>query len=49
MSLSQIEYLKHILDEIDYFGVDFELVWDIVTTKIPALKKQIGDILHIEE
>ncbi|MDP2210016.1 MAG: DUF86 domain-containing protein [Bacteroidota bacterium] len=113
MSLSQIEYLKHILDEIeyllkhskglsldefvkdetlqrafvrsleiigeatkklsseiktkypdvewkaiagtrdklihDYFGVDFELVWDIVTTKIPILKKQIGDILHREK
>jgi uncharacterized protein with HEPN domain len=113
MSLSQIEYLKHILDEIeyllkhskrlsletfvkdetlqrafvrsleiigeatkklsseikakypdvgwkmiagtrdklihDYFGVDFELVWDIVTAKIPVLKNQIKDILNREE
>jgi uncharacterized protein with HEPN domain len=113
MSLSQIEYLKHILDEIeyllkhskelsldefvkdetlqrafvrsleiigeatkklssevkakypyvewkviagtrdklihDYFGVDFELVWDIITAKIPILKNQIRDILNREE
>jgi uncharacterized protein with HEPN domain len=32
----------------DYFGVDYELVWDIVTSKIPVLKKQIDNILHHE-
>lgn len=32
----------------DYFGVDYELVWDIVTSKIPNLKKQIDDILRHE-
>jgi len=29
----------------DYFGVDFELVWDVVQTRIPALRKQIASIL----
>ena len=32
----------------DYFGVDYELVWDIVTTKIPALKGQVTEILQRE-
>lgn len=25
----------------DYFGVDLELVWDVVQTRIPALRKQL--------
>ncbi|MBI3626790.1 DUF86 domain-containing protein [Candidatus Uhrbacteria bacterium] len=29
----------------DYFGVDYELVWDIIMTKIPVLEKQIREIL----
>jgi len=33
----------------DYFGVDLELVWDIVVTKIPALGKQINGILSAED
>ncbi len=32
-----------------YFSVDFELVWDIVTNKIPALQEQIEHILSQEE
>ena len=28
-----------------YFAVDFHLVWDVVTTKIPALRRQITDLL----
>jgi uncharacterized protein with HEPN domain len=28
-----------------YFGVDYELVWDVVTNKIPALRERIGHIL----
>lgn len=31
-----------------YFGVDCELVWDVVTRKIPALKEQIEQILRAE-
>ena len=32
----------------DYFGVDLELVWDIVATKIPQLKDQVERIIQIE-
>jgi len=28
-----------------YFGVDYDLVWDVVDTKIPALKREIERIL----
>ena len=30
----------------DYFGVDFELVWDVVQTRIPPLRDQIASILE---
>ena len=29
----------------DYFGVDFELVWDVVQKRIPELRNQIDSIL----
>ena len=32
----------------DYFGVDYDLVWDVVTNKIPELRRQIGLILTDE-
>ena len=28
-----------------YFGVDYDLVWDVVQTKVPALKREIERIL----
>ena len=28
-----------------YFGVDYEIVWDVVTSEIPKLKMQIQDLL----
>lgn len=28
----------------EYFGLDLELIWDVVATKIPALKKDIKKI-----
>ncbi len=28
-----------------YFGVDYDLVWDVVRNKVPALKAQIEEIL----
>jgi uncharacterized protein with HEPN domain len=31
-----------------YFGVDYEIVWDIVTTKVPVLHKEIQHILRLE-
>ena len=30
----------------NYFGVDLELVWDVVQTRIPALREQISSILE---
>lgn len=30
----------------DYFGVDYELVWDVVQTRIPELRRQIWSILE---
>ena len=30
----------------DYFGVDFELVWDVVQTRSPELQRQIAAILE---
>ena len=29
----------------DYFGTDYEIVWDVVINKIPGLHKQIDQIL----
>jgi uncharacterized protein with HEPN domain len=29
----------------DYFGVDYELVWDVVQNHIPILQRQISSIL----
>lgn len=29
----------------DYFGVDYELVWDVVRNRLPVLKTQISEIL----
>ena len=33
----------------DYFGVDYEIVWDVAIRKIPALLEQIEEILTQEE
>jgi uncharacterized protein with HEPN domain len=29
----------------DYFGVDYEIVWDIVVEEIPELRKKVKNIL----
>ena len=29
----------------DYFGVDLDLVWDVILEKIPTLRRQIAQIL----
>lgn len=29
----------------DYFGVDHDIVWDIIQTKLPALQQQISELL----
>jgi uncharacterized protein with HEPN domain len=30
----------------DYFGVDFELVWDVVQNRVPVLRREIVSILE---
>jgi len=30
----------------DYFGVDYELVWDVVQRRIPELRKQLASVLE---
>jgi uncharacterized protein with HEPN domain len=32
----------------DYFGVDLDLVWDVVSNKIPPLRLAIEHIIEIE-
>ena len=29
----------------DYFGVDYDIVWDVITTKLPDLETDIQSIL----
>ena len=29
----------------DYFGVDYEIVWDVVSNKVPALAQDVEQIL----
>jgi uncharacterized protein with HEPN domain len=31
----------------DYFGVDLDIVWDVVQTKIPALRAELQRILDV--
>lgn len=38
---------KKVPDEFraPYFGVDYELVWDVVQDRIPVLRRQIASII----
>ncbi|WP_162340298.1 HepT-like ribonuclease domain-containing protein [Cyclobacterium salsum] len=33
----------------DYFGVDFDIIWDVVKSEIPILKSEINKILSNEK
>jgi uncharacterized protein with HEPN domain len=33
----------------DYFGVDYEIVWDVVNNKIPDLAKEVESMLAAED
>jgi uncharacterized protein with HEPN domain len=32
----------------DYIGVNYSIVWDVLTNKIPALNAQIQEVLSAE-
>ncbi len=32
----------------DYFGVDFDIVWDVLQNKIPAVRGEVARMLEIE-
>lgn len=32
----------------DYFGVDYDIVWDAVINKVPILRQQVREILYRE-
>jgi uncharacterized protein with HEPN domain len=32
----------------DYFGVDYDIVWDVVPNKLPVLTRQLQDIVQRE-
>ena len=32
----------------DYFGVDYHIVWDVATNKLPELKRKIEEIMREE-
>ena len=32
----------------DYFGVDYDIVWDVVTNKIPKLQQKIRKMIDKE-
>jgi uncharacterized protein with HEPN domain len=32
----------------NYFGVDYDIVWDVLTNKIPSLRNRIQKIIHDE-
>lgn len=29
----------------DYFGIDYDIVWDIIITKLPNLKEEIMEVI----
>lgn len=33
----------------DYFGIDYDIVWDVITNKIPSLHQEIKKIIRQED
>jgi len=50
LSHSKIEWKKMAAtrDKLihDYFGIDYEIVWDIIENKLPDLHKEVSSILE---
>lgn len=32
----------------DYFGIDYDIVWDVVINKLPGLRKEVEQVLRSE-
>ena len=47
MSPPPREYLRHMLDETDYVGVDYTIVWDVATHKLPDLRAKLQRLLDL--
>jgi uncharacterized protein with HEPN domain len=37
--------MRHILVH-EYFGMDFELIWQVIINDLPELKKRILNVIH---
>ncbi|NBC82379.1 MAG: DUF86 domain-containing protein [Bacteroidetes bacterium] len=44
---TEMYYLRNKVSH-EYFGIDYEIIWDIATNYLPENKKQIDQILEIE-
>jgi len=33
----------------DYFGIDYDIVWDVVNNKIPQLREEVEKILKLKK
>ena len=43
---SQIIGMRHILVH-EYFGMDFELIWQVIINDLPALKSKVISVLNV--
>lgn len=41
-------YLRNRISH-EYFGVDYEIIWDVATNYLPANKEQIDEIIEKEK
>ena len=30
----------------DYFGIDYDIVWDVVENEVPTLRRQLGELVE---
>lgn len=44
MEWSQIVGMRHVLVH-EYFGMDFELIWQVIIDDLPVLKQKVADVL----
>lgn len=48
MPWEEMYYLRNRVSH-EYFGVDFEIIWDVATNYLPDNKIQIGQIIDLEK